>query len=87
MKQKYMLRLQDYRMQDRMIVKACKKALRKSLEICPNILAINIERRKYPDGVLRSIFGKRFITFGGMANASLFIQTQLRRKLVEVYRT
>lgn len=77
----------NYRMQDRMIVKSCKKALRKSLEICPNILAINIEKRKYPDGVLRSIFGKRFITFGGMANASLFIQTQLRRKLIEVYRT
>lgn len=68
------------------LTKMTKKALRKSLEVVPSMMCINISQSWYGTEILNEIFGKRLVTLGSMDKASEFIQTQVRQTIVRVMR-
>ena len=68
------------------ITKLCKDAYKQALTVTPNILCINIEKRSYTaQEMLTTIFGKNYVEFNGMDEASEFVNKTLKRKIVEIY--
>lgn len=72
---------------DSTLIKMCIKALRKSVALVPNIMCISIEPYSYGNEILKEIFKKRLVECDGMGNASAFIQKELKRTLVNVFRS
>ena len=68
------------------ITKLCKDAYRQAQTVTPNILCINIERRSHTaKEMLTDIFGKNYVEFNGMDEASEFVNKTLKRKFVEIF--
>ena len=68
------------------ITKLCKDAYRQAQSVTPNILCINIEKRSYTaKEMLTDIFGKNYVEFNGMDEASEFVNKTLKRKFVEIF--
>lgn len=69
------------------IITACKKSLRKVMQVTDNVICINVEPRGYSTGeMLKQIFGKRYVEYRGVKEANEFVSKTLKRKFIEVFR-
>jgi len=74
-------------MSNKAIVTACKKNLRKVLQVTDNVICINVEPRGYTTcEMLKDIFGKRYVEYEGVKKANEFVSKTLKRKFIEVLR-
>lgn len=76
----------NIRISDKVILTLCKNAYRQAQSVTRNILCINIEKRSYTaQEMLKDIFGKNYVEFNGMDEASEFVNKILKRKFVEIF--
>ena len=69
------------------IISACKKNLRRVMQVTENVICINVEPRGYSTGEMRKeIFGKRYVEYAGVKQANEFVCKTLKRKFIEVFR-
>jgi len=69
------------------IISACKKNLRRVMQVTENVICINVEPRGYSTGeMLKEIFGKRYVEYAGVKQANEFVSKTLKRKFIEVFR-
>jgi len=74
-------------MSNKAIVTACKKSLRKVMQVTDNVICINVEPRGYSTvEMLKDIFGKRYVEYEGVKKANEFVSKTLKRKFIEVLR-
>ena len=74
-------------MSNKSIVTACKKSLRKVMQVTDNVICINVEPRGYSTvEMLKDIFGKRYVEYAGVKKANEFVSKTLKRKFIEVLR-